>query len=523
MKKTMWKRLGAIVAAVAMLLSIAACDGGNDDKGGETYTDGKVFSEPTEISIALSSHPTTPHKDDWIFWKYMQEATGAKLDILAIPLDDFFTKVNLMMTSQDTLPDLLHITQKKMVDQSANQGALMAFDDYEELLPDYKAFMESLPDNDREEILAMRRTADGKIYNAPAYGTQTVNNTRGWLYRKDIFEKYNLDVPTTYDEVYEVAKELKALYPDSYPICFRHGFSQIRNMGAQWRPYHSFDIYYDFNEEVWKYGAFEDTTREMVAWLAKMVKEGLAPPNIVNISTKEWEELLASDRGFITLDYMVRIDHFNNLMASTNPTYEMAYMAPPAANDLDLHKMCKVSVDLSGYAVCNTGDEKRIENAFKLVNWMYTDEAAELLSWGKEGETFYVNDNGNRRFIIEEEGATPNSLYGVAAFGLYQRMKSDAFEASYTEKQVAACREAYQYLEEYINPMWWLSFTDDESQTVTDIDVALGTYCEEWIGKFIIGQEPLSKWDEFVEGGKKFKVDQMISIYDAAYKRAIGK
>ena len=510
MKKSMWKRVAALVMAGAMMFSIAAC-GGN--------VEAPEFEENTSLSITVSSHASWPHRDDWKLWQYMSEETGVTLNLTSIPVDDYFTKVNLMMSAPETLPDLLHITQKKMVDDNANQGSILPFEDYEDIMPNYVAYMESMPEANRENLLAQRRTADGKIYNAPATGTEIVSNVRAWLYRKDIFEKHDLKVPETYDEVYEVAKQLKALYPESFPVCFRQGFTGIRNMGAQWKPYQSFDIYYDFENKKFSYGSFEDTTRDMVAWLAKMVKEGLCPPDIIDISTKGWEELMMSDRGFITLDYIVRLDHFNLLMAEANPEYELAFMAPPAGNDLGLHKMTNCTVDASGYAVCNTGKEKNIENAFKLIDWMYTDEAVELLSWGKEGETFFVNENGRRQFILNTADDTAKGLYGIGAFGLYQRMDPEAFAASYTEEQVAAAKEAAQYQEPYVNPMWWLSFTDEESDRRSDIDLELGSYSQEWIGKFISGQEPIEKWDEFVEGGKAFAVDEYIEIYETAYDR----
>ena len=139
---------------------------------------------------------------------------------------------------------------------------------------------------------------------------------------------------------------------------------------------------------------------------------------------------------------------------------------------------------LSGYAICNTGKKENMENAFKLVDWMYTDEAAELLSWGKEGETYEVKD-GRRQFILPKEGDTPRSLYGISSFGLYQRMYPEAYEATYSTAQIEACQEAMDYLEDYVNPLWWLSFNDEEQKRVADLDLEISNYSQEWIGKFI--------------------------------------
>ncbi|MBQ4544922.1 MAG: hypothetical protein II996_05070, partial [Oscillospiraceae bacterium] len=60
-----------------------------------------------------------------------------------------------------------------------------------------------------------------------------------------MFEKHNLKAPETYDELYEVCKQLKELYPDSYPYCTR-GMSYMFNI-----PGSSFDKW-------WEYGAYYD-------------------------------------------------------------------------------------------------------------------------------------------------------------------------------------------------------------------------------------------------------------------------
>ena len=80
-------------------------------------------------------------------------------------------------------------------------------------MPNYKAFWESKPEDD-QWLKEARRSADGKIYAAPSYGMDRYTNVRCWLYRKDIFEKNNLKVPETMDDLYDVAKKLKAKYPD---------------------------------------------------------------------------------------------------------------------------------------------------------------------------------------------------------------------------------------------------------------------------------------------------------------------
>ena len=269
MKKMKGKRLLALALAAAMILALAACSKKPTDSGtggqGE-IPEGKLFPEGTVISMAIGSHASWPYNENWPIWKYFQEAVGAKFEIQAIPNESFETKIPLMMASPETLPDMLHATNKSSIDSHALDGAFVSISDNESKMPNYKKFLESLSEDEREELLMQRKSGDGKIYFPPVYGTQTVTNLRTWMYRKDIFEKNNLQVPTTLNEVYEVSKKLKELYPDSYPLCFRTGLTQIDVMGPMWKNDFSYAMYYDFQTEKWAYGAAEDTMKDVISF-----------------------------------------------------------------------------------------------------------------------------------------------------------------------------------------------------------------------------------------------------------------
>lgn len=517
------KRILAGILAGGMMLSFAACGDqkGNDDTQLQG-SGGAVFDKPTEIKIAISSHPSWPYNENWKMWQYLQEATGAVTKVQAIPDSDFDTKVSLMMASPSELPDLLHFTHKYSVDQYTSSGALVAIDDNLDKMPNYVKFFDSLPQEQADEMKMQRRSGDGKIYAPPVYGTQTVNGLRTWIYRKDIFEKENLAVPTTYDEVYETAKILKERYPNSYPLCFREGMDKLRMMGSQWKEYFSYDIYYDFNEKKWSYGVTEPIMKDVVTYLRKLYDEKLVPLDFLTMNTKTWEELMSTDRGFITIDYIVRIDYFNLLSRKENPAYTLATMEPPAANvSTGKRQLPQLNFDFTGYTVCNTGDSERIDNAFKLLDWMYSDEGAELMGWGKEGETYEVVD-GKKQFILPNPDDTPRSLYGAGSYGLYQRMDVAANEAGYTEEQITECHKALQYTEAHANPMWWLPFNDEEQQRKAELSTEIDEYVKEMLSKFIMGQEPLSKWDQFQKELHEMNIDELVSIFDTAYARVMG-
>ena len=57
--------------------------------------------------------------------------------------------------------------------------------------------------------------------------------------------------------------------------------------------------------------------------------------------------------------------------------------------------------------------------------------------------------------------------------------------------------------------------TDRRSQILTDMD----TYRAEMYTKFIIGKEPLSKWDEYVRKMNEMGLPELMQIYETAHER----
>lgn len=518
------RRIFALILSGVIAVSLAACQPSSNqpETMGSTAGEGKVFSRPTEISIALSSHVSWPFNENWPVLKYIQEATGATLKITAITSGDMGTKLPLMMATPDLLPDLIHTWDKAQVNDYALSGAYLSYTDHLDQMPNFQKFWDSIPQEERDEFFAQRTAGDGKMYSAPAYGTESVNNMRSWLYRKDIFEKHSLQVPTTTDELYEVAKKLKELYPDSYPICFRSGISKMIDWGPSWAPYMEMWSYYDYTDETWKIGAQQPEMKDAMEYYLKLYNEKLVPPDLNDMPTKTWEELMSTDRGFITEDYIVRLDFFNKPCREENPEYTLALMNPPKPNTPNASQsLAKQNLNFNGYCVCNTGREEGVKNAFKFVDWMYTDEAISLLSWGKKGET-YEEVDGRKQFILtgDEE---PQNKYGIGTYGMYQVLETEANEALYTQEQVDACHEALEkYLMPRCNPLLWLPISEENQAEFNTLLQPLNDYITEQLCKFNQGLTPMSEWDVFQEGLEDMGASRLLEILTEEYKRVMA-
>lgn len=507
------KKVISLLLAFVMIFALAACtsDGG---KTGSATND--PLTKDDVIKIGLISHASWPYRDDWKVWEYIAEGTGATLDIAAYPASDAGTKFSLMFAAPETLPDIITATGKVSVDKYIQQGATIAFEDVSEYMPNYNAWVDSLTDAEYETHIVLCKGPDGKVHYSPVMGREQSQNVRAWLYRKDVFEKHNLSVPTTFDELYEVCKKLKELYPESYPYCVRQKFTSFDVSGASWKPYWRMNAYYDYENEKWSYGASEDIFKEMIVFYNKMISENLMPSDFMTISNATWQELITTDRGFIFPDYQTRIDFFNGLARANDPDFDLVAFVPPVATESGVPMVNKYNVDTTGVVMCNSRDERRIANTAKYMDWFYSDEAVELVSWGKEGETYEIVD-GKKTFITDEKKSQPNSLYGFSTYGTFARMDPEAVLVMESE-DIAKTRDmVLEHTMPYLNPS--VSLNEEEQKVIDNYSAALNIYVNEMVSKFVIGTEPLSKFDEFKQSLYEMGLEDVLAVYESAYAR----
>jgi len=149
---------------------------------------------------------------------------------------------------------------------------------------------------------------------------------------------------------------------------------------------------------------------------------------------------------------------------------------------------------------------------------MYTDEASDLLSWGKEGETYKVVD-GNKEFILSGEGSDINNLYGLQTYGTYQRVDPIVSIEAMSDEQGAMVGEARTYYEARTNPKAWMAFSDAELKRRELVRPEIEAYTQEMISKFILEQAPLSEWDTFVQTIKDMGLEEFLNVHREAYAR----
>lgn len=470
----------------------------------ETKKSGKLFDNPVTFTMMMQNHPSWPYQKDWYIQKAITEKTNVNLEVTAVTDTNFAEKVNTTLASGD-LPDIMVTIGLDYTHKYALQGAYANILEKIDKLPNFKKWRDS-----NKEYVADYLSSDGNLYIFPEQGIAETNR-RGWLYREDIFKKHNLTVPKDDKELYDVLKKLKELYPKSYPFTFRTNLGQFLMIAPSWGT--DYQMYLNRSNNQWTYGPIENNFKSMIEYYSKLYKDGLIPPDFLTLNTKVWQDAMSTDSAFVTIDYVGRIDFFNGALRKDNPQFNLAYMAPPKGGQNGVNKFAASAFNVAGFNVA--ANSKKLNDVLKYVDWLYSDEAKELVSWGEEGKTYKV-ENGKRKFIDATDAASVRKNYGITTNGFYLRMDYASHMSTFTDELNKGIEESRKY-DLPANPT--LAFNDQEREVLQTTGDSVNKYMQQEISKFLLGTRPLSDWDKYVKEVQDLGLSKLVDIYKKAYER----
>lgn len=199
-------RLLSGLAATA--LALTACGGGGAE---QAQDEGKI--EPAEIRLWINGPDTPESMRTWLKKEFEKENPGSTLTIEEQRWEGLVDRLTTSLGSETETPDVVEVGNT----QAATFTTVGAFTDVTDLLPD-------LGGKDLLPGFLEAGSAEGKTFAVPLYAGS------GYVfYRKDLFEKSKLEVPTTMQEFVDAAKTLKK---DNASV---KGFSGFWLPGQDWR------------------------------------------------------------------------------------------------------------------------------------------------------------------------------------------------------------------------------------------------------------------------------------------------
>lgn len=209
--------------ASVLLLSVSGC--GQEKKAAKGEDPNTVPSDPYEIQWYIKY---SPQKDvDLVeeeLNKYLKDKINATVNMVMLDPGQYNDKVSTMIKSGEYFD--LAFASISALDYLSNSvsGAFAPLTDYKDTY--LKDIFDQLP---QEMIDAA--TVNGEIYAVPTY--KEIVTQQGWIYRKDIAEKYNIDMSKykTLEDFKPVAEMLKKNEPSiDYPIDWDKSCYSISDM-----------------------------------------------------------------------------------------------------------------------------------------------------------------------------------------------------------------------------------------------------------------------------------------------------
>lgn len=351
-----------------------------------------------------------PGNDKYI--KKIEELTNIRLDITVRDHAKDEELVNLMFASGD-IPDLFtysnYVSHNSTIKQAVKNGIFM------NLKPHINAentpnLINQVPEEAWKESDELK---DGSIYYVPVYQKAKCN----WslFIREDLLEKYKLEVPVSLDDFTNVLRVFKK-NGVKYPLTARQNITNLDPI------FGAFGVLIDRNimtdEGKIEPAAIQPGMKEALRYLRGLYTEGLLDPEFLTNSMDPFtNKILNGDVGVFRHSANNYGTWQDGIVKNIPDAKFKMILAPIGPNGKGAMGPASASVIVPTYVNKNVKDPARIARFF---DWMCTDGAAEIFSYGIEGDTYTKTADGKINFTYptttegkDELGARTNTLWLV--------------------------------------------------------------------------------------------------------------
>ena len=158
---------------------------------------------------------------------------------------------------------------------------------------------------------------------------------------------------------------------------------------------------------------------------------------------------------------------------------------------------------------------------------MFSPEGCFLITFGNEGEAYTLNAQGRPVATDLLVNNPLGDFTGLATkyLGRNSPFLTDPYETFFLDWDGAQAPAVNVWNAsanfDGLRPSYELPAADN--QVVTRIMADVRTYVDEMQLKFIMGQEPLSNWNAYVQNIKRMGIDDALVRHNAAYAKFMGR
>lgn len=529
MNKKMTSKVLSIILILALsLTTLIGCGSNNENQNEDPGTNlgenpGELPVEPITLTYwsGLSANASTVVKslNEVTMFKEREKNSNVKIEFQHPSVGSEKEQFNLLIVSKD-LPDIMENLSEYPggPSQAIEDGVIIPLNDLiKEHAPNLQRIIDENPDYAKE-----MKTDEGVIYSIPSFLDKTYQSTAGPQIRKDLLDKYQLDIPETVDEWEHVLRTLKDKEKMEAP------FTGLPNWPHIFAWAYGIQILEDGGfsqvEGKVKFGPAQPEFKDYLTRMNSWYKEGLLDPDFVTIDRKTFDAKVLQNKALGWFGFIGGV--MGKLQAAgeeSNPEFKIVPTQYPVLNKGDEPKFIRAaSIYYPQSSAYITASNKYPEETVKWFDYWFSEEGQMLQNFGVEGITYdLINGYPKYTDLIVNN---PDGLSMANALAMHTKASYPApgmnNDARYLEQfygldtQKDAVRIFGQYAE---NDMKFsmptgLTPTIEESKEFAKLSADINTLVSEMLIKFIMGASPLDNFDDYVNNLKNMGVDRLVEL-----------
>lgn len=451
--------------------------------------------------------------------RHLQEITGVTIDYTEI---DFWTaqeKMNVAIASGDYAAIISDLSYTGGATGALEDGVIV---DLTDRLPEYSPNYQYMIDSNPEVASIFRN--DGKVlcYHSP-YDNFVQN--QGLVIRQDWLDEQGLELPTTYDQMFEVLKVFRDAYNTPTAMYFNsdckiNGLTVGYDVATFAAGGTETSLPYYVVDGTVHCSLIEDGYRDYLKEMNKWYNEGLFDKDFGSIAYDPMGGALAELQANGTVGlWCTSGEGIGNITQPVSCVPNLT-LEEGGTDHITSTSLITDSSDTYVTACCDD-----VETAMQFLDYLYSEDGILFYNYGFEGEDYTIDESGTPQFtdavIHNEYGVdVPNYLrirrpytlcssmmllYATAEFNT--DLKNQAWEVWTSNMDGAYCMPSN------------VSMNAEETQTASYYVADIITYASQMVPQFIAGDVSLDEWDSFVAKLKDMNIETCIEAEQSAYDR----
>lgn len=491
----------SILLCLIMITSIIS--GCGPQNANQTNTAQPAGSKEPAAKIDLANKPTLhvlmaygnfdPNTD--VTAKYLEEATGYKVQYDMLPSEDMLTKISAILASKQEY-DIISL-MKSEFDSTVDTGAYRSIND---LLSVYGTDIKAKT----AEGLWTNVTIDGEVKGIPE-GYASENYGLVYRVRMDMLKKAGIQtMPATIDEFYTALKAVKEKL-NIIPLTTKDAL--IPEISSAFGIYN--DLYSKFNlvDNKIVYHAEMPGAKDYVAFLNKLYSEGLLDNEYAQNTGEVMREKFFTGKAAIYQMGWWNEPTATKTISEKAPEAEVAYL-PPLKNAAGVGGVPMIRGVNRVHVIPKVS--KNPEHALNYINTKFNDEIFKKANMGEEG--VHYKDLGNNKYepilpkFFDDKSNASNFLTGTdteqySVFWKETRIKKN--ETLYKEFNII--QDMVKQFPRHYDPTTYMQPNKVYSDSIGKVN----KFAEDSYKQFITGTRPMSEWDAFIKELHATGLDQI--------------